>query len=131
MNVFDYRPPSPALREYVRLYQIIGLTFGAGTVIPVKPYWPRPENCLAFYPRDASLIERSNGVIEEWKPRSTLIGQPSCITNRQVGADFVLFQIVFQPGALFRLTGISSHELTNTFVDAETVFSSEIGRAHV
>jgi AraC-like DNA-binding protein len=127
MNVFDYRLPSPALREYVRLYQIIGLSFGAGAVIPVKPYWPRPENCLAFYPREASLIERSNGVMEEWKPRSTLIGQPTCITNRQVGANFVLFQIVFQPGALYRLTGIPAHALTNQFVDAEAIFSPEIG----
>ena len=72
------------------------------------------------------LIERNNGVLEEWQPRSALIGQPSCITNRQVGADFVLFQIVFQPGALFRLTGIPSCELTNVLVDAETIFPSEI-----
>ena len=126
MNVFDYRPPSPALREYVRQYQIVGFSFGPDVVIPVKPYWPRPENCLAFYPRGGDIIERMNGFAEKWRPRSALIGQHSYLMNRQVGNEFVLFQIVFQPGALFRLTGIPAHELTNAFVDAEAVFSPEI-----
>lgn len=126
MNVFDYRPPSLALREYVRQYQIIGFAFGPEVVIPVKPYWPRPENCLAFFPRGGDTIERMNGVAEKWQPRSALIGQHSYMMNRQVSNDFALFQIVFQPGALYRLTGIPSHELTNRFIDPEMVFSAEI-----
>lgn len=125
MNVFDYRPPSPVLREYVRLFQIIGLSFQASTVVPVKPYWPRPENCLAFYPRGGDTVGRMNGVAKK-NTRSTLFGQHTSLIVKQPIHDFVLFQIVFQPGALFRLTGIPSHELTNTFLDAETVFSPEI-----
>ncbi|MCY7356161.1 MAG: helix-turn-helix domain-containing protein, partial [Rudanella sp.] len=57
---------------------------------------------------------------------STLNGQYSIVTNRHVGRDFMVFQVQFQPGALFRLTGIPSHELTNSFVDAEGVFSTEV-----
>lgn len=38
----------------------------------------------------------------------------------------MVFQVQFQPGALFRLTGIPINELTNTFLDAELVFSTEI-----
>jgi len=126
MNVFDYRLPSPALRDYVRQYQIIGFSFGPEVVIPVKPYWPRPENCLAFYPRGGDIIERENGIAEKWQSRSAVIGQHSYLMNRQVSNDFVLFQIVFQPCALFRLTGIPAHELTNRFVDAEAILSPEI-----
>ncbi|GAB3643599.1 helix-turn-helix domain-containing protein [Spirosoma arcticum] len=126
MNIFDYRPPSPALREYVRQYQIIGFAFGPEVVIPVKPYWPRPENCLAFYPRGGDIIEREDGIAEKWQSRSAIVGQHSYLMNRQIGNEFILFQIVFQPGGLFRLTGVPSHELTNRFVDAEAVFSSEI-----
>jgi AraC-like DNA-binding protein len=40
--------------------------------------------------------------------------------------DFLLFQVVFQPGVLFRLTGIPIHELTDTVLDAEAIFSKEI-----
>ena len=126
MNVFDYRPPSPALREYVRLYQIVGFSFAPTVAAPVKPYWPRPENYLAFHPRNPIAVEQTNGIIETWKPRSLLIGQPTWITNRWCPHDFMLFQVVFQPGALFRLTGIPSHELADTYVDAEAVFAPEI-----
>ena len=126
MNIFDYRPPSPALREYVRQYQIIGFAFCPEVVIPVKPYWPRPENCLAFYPRGGDIIEREDGIAEKWQSRSAIVGQHSYLMNRQIGNEFILFQIVFQPGGLFRLTGVPSYELTNRFVDAEAVFSTEI-----
>jgi AraC-like DNA-binding protein len=62
------------------------------------------------------------------RPKSSimLIGQPSMVTTRYVPHDFLLFQVVFQPGALFRLLGIPSYELTDIHVDAETVFSKEI-----
>jgi AraC-like DNA-binding protein len=55
-----------------------------------------------------------------------LFGQQQEVTNRYVGKDFLVFQIVFRPGALFRLTGIPSHEITNQSLDAETVFPSYI-----
>lgn len=126
MIIFDYRPPSPGLREFVRLYQIVGFEFRETAAFPWKPYWPRPENCLSFYPnRDSELIKYADGQQEERKHRSAIWGQFSHITNRRPG-NFFMFQIVFQPGALFRLTGVPSSLLTNTFIDAEAVFSSEI-----
>lgn len=126
MLVFDYRPPALFLRNYVRLYQIIGYEFNDVKSAPSKPYWPRPENCLAFYPRDTEIVTSSNTNNSKTKPRSAIIGQPCFVTHRQVGHDFVLFQVVFQPGALFRLTGIPASELTNTFINAEDIFPSEI-----
>ncbi len=38
----------------------------------------------------------------------------------------MVFQVVFRPGALYRLTGIPSHQLNNCYFDAETVFSKDI-----
>ncbi|MBO0951484.1 helix-turn-helix domain-containing protein [Fibrella forsythiae] len=121
-----YFPPSPALREYVRLFQIVHFVFDDKTVLPVKPYWPRPEHCLAFYTRHTETVRYVGSDIQIDKPRSALIGQPSIVTNRHVGREFLLFQVVFQPGALFRLTGLLAHELTNRFLDAETVFGAEL-----
>ena len=126
MIIFDYRPPSPALREYVRQYQIVGLSFGSDVVIPVKPYWPRPENCLGFYARGGDIVEQPNGIVEKWRTRSVIVGQHSYLLNRRPPNDFIYFQVVFHPGVLFRLTGIPTHELTNSLIDAEAIFSSEI-----
>jgi AraC-like DNA-binding protein len=126
MIVFDYRPPSADLREYVRQLQIVGFQFGEGFTVPLKPYWPRPENCLCFYPRKMELIEYGDGRREERKNRASLMGQPLFMTKRQPKDGFFLFQVVFQPGVLFRLTGIPAEVFTNQFVDAEAVFSAEV-----
>lgn len=125
--IFDYRFPCLPLRPYVRQFQIVGCSFPASmTILPVKAYWPRAENCLSFFPKDPEQVEYGfDGKLVESSP-SRLYGQHSIATNRHVGRDFMVFQVQFQPGALFRLTGIPSHELTNSFVDAEGVFSTEI-----
>lgn len=128
--LLHYFLPQPALREYVRLLQLIHLDFTGAPVVPVKAYWPRPENCLAFYPRDSETVTYTDTGLTSAKGRSALIGQPTVVTNRQVGRHCLVFQVVFQPGALFRLTGIPAYELTNTFVDAEAVFSAEIRRVN-
>lgn len=126
-GIYDYRPPSPALREYVRLLQIVGCEFPASMpVLPVKAYWPRAETCLTFFPKDPEKVEYGFDGKPIESTRSRVYGQHSIVTNRHVGRDFMIFQVQFQPGALFRLTGIPSHELSNTFVDAEAIFSTEI-----
>lgn len=126
MIVFDFRPPSPALGEYVRQHQIVGVTFSDTITPPIKPYWPRPQNCLAFYPRDRHSVTYPDAEGPGKTFRSDLIGQPTILANRHTDHDFVVFQVIFQPGALFRLTRIPAHNLANQFVDAETVFSTEI-----
>lgn len=125
--VMKYFLPSPALREYVRLLQIVHLTFDTNVIVPPKAYWPRPEQCLAFNPREPEIgTLMANGKYLSKSP-IMLIGQPSMVTTRYVPHDFLLFQVVFQPGALFRLLGIPSQELTDVHVDAESVFPKEIG----
>jgi len=117
--------PSPPLREYVRLIQVIHFVFPAGVVLPFKAYPPRPEQCLTFYPRDAESVAYSGGP-KITRPRSALIGQHAVVSNRYVGQEFLAIQVVLQPGALYRLTGIPQGELTNTFIDAEAVWAAEL-----
>lgn len=122
--------PSPSLRECVRKHQIIRFTFGAGIIPPFKAYYPRPEQCLMFNLRDAQKIHYEENKSLLTLQKCTLHGQHTTITNRHVSHDFWALQIVFQPGALFRLTGIPSYELTNTFIDAEAIWGKEIRAAH-
>jgi AraC-like DNA-binding protein len=121
-----YFLPSPALRGYVRLLQLAHFTFSETASVPAKPYWPRPEQCLTFYPRETETVEYPADGNRVSKPRSALIGQPTVLTKRHIGRDFLFFQVIFQPGALYRLIGISSQEFTDAFVDAEAVFPKEI-----
>lgn len=122
LPVFHFAPPSPPLRGWVRQHQVIRLRFGAGLAVPVKPYWPRPAAALAFYLRDAEHVAAAPGAPQRRKPRAVIIGQPTVATLRQGGLDFSVYQIEFEPGALYRLTGLPMDSLTDEWVDAEQVF---------
>src|SRR4028119_1418521 len=123
--------PCPALREYIKCYQLRHFVFPCGTPLPYKPYAPRPEQMLVFHPRGYEFVEfvSSKHIIK--RPRSYIMGQYVERTNRQIGTeDFIVLLVNFQPGVLYRLTGIPYQRLTNTDIDAENVFSSEVRRVN-
>jgi AraC-like DNA-binding protein len=118
--------PAADVQEFVQLYRIVHLSFAHGEAVPVKAYPPRPEHCLAFYPFDTEMVEYKNsGRIVKNIP-VVLYGQFSEVTNRSIGKNFLVVQIIFNPGALFRLTGIAATALTNEYIDAENIFSSQL-----
>ena len=117
--------PSLALRQYVRQYRFMYLSFADGTLPPAKAYPPRPEITLSFYPRDTEKVNYDDGQLIN-PVRSALIGQQSIVSHRHVGKEFLMFQVVFQPGGLYRLTGIPTIELNNQYFDAEMIFGKEL-----
>lgn len=118
--------PAPEVREFVQLYRIVHLHFDKGMIVPPKAYPPRPEHCLAFYPYDTETIQyAASGKMVQHLP-VVLYGQFTEVTNRMIGHHFLVFQIIFYPGALYRLTGLSAEELNNQYLDAEAVFTSEL-----
>lgn len=119
-------PPSPFLQEYVVKHQIIRFEFGPEAILPIKAYWPRPEQYIIFYFRDLMDISNLYSLNQITHPKCTVGGQYTSIMNKHVSRDFWCLQIVLQPGALFRLTGIPCYELTNTFIDAEAIWNPEI-----
>ncbi|MBL0146472.1 MAG: AraC family transcriptional regulator [Chitinophagaceae bacterium] len=94
--------------------------------MPFKAYPPRPEQCLAFYPFDTETIEyNSSGALIKDIP-VVLYGQFTQVTKRIIGNNFLVFQIIFNPGSLFRLTGMPSYEINNQYLDAALFFSNQI-----
>jgi AraC-like DNA-binding protein len=123
--------PQPQLRSFVQSYQLRHFTFGNLSSIPFKPYAPRPEQTLAFFPRGNEWVENlvTNTMIK--RPRSVIIGQYSQRTNRHLnGPEFCVLLVNFKPGVLYRLIGVPFTELTNTFVNAEDILPKEIRRAN-
>ncbi len=116
--------PSPFLFEYIRLYRIIDFHFPKSISLPFKVYPPRPEHCLQFYPKDTETVEYTNKSLVIANKKATILGQHTIVNHRHVGREFLAFQVVFQPGALHRITGINSVELTNSYLDAEDILGS-------
>jgi AraC-like DNA-binding protein len=118
--------PHQGLQEFVKCYRIVHFKFNKNELPPFKPYTPRPENCLAFYPYDTERIEYAASGKKISNLPIALIGQHLEVTNRYIGQEFLVIQIIFQPGALYRLTGIPLMELVDEYLEADCVFSKDI-----
>jgi len=118
--------PSLMLSEHIRTFRLVHYEFKLDGALPSKAYPPRPEQCLSFYARDFETVEYQNSGTKTGHLSAVLFGHQTEVTNRFVGNNFLLIQVVFKPGGLYRLTGIPSNYLTNQYIDAETVFSKEI-----
>lgn len=119
--------PHPSLNEFVQCYRIVHFDFAPATEPVLKAYAPRPEVCLHFFLRETERVQFGSGQVKDHRFPVVLAGQQTAVFNRYlVGRDFRTFNIVFQPTALFQLTGISSFELKDQYLDAETIFSSNV-----
>ena len=119
--------PAPELREYIYRYRIRHFYFDGSKTVPLKPFPPRPEQCIVFYPRGAETIEYPSSSINVQRPRSVISGQFTERINRLITTpEFLMISVEFRPGALYRLTGINFAELTNKCEDAEAMFSPEL-----
>jgi AraC-like DNA-binding protein len=123
MLLKDFLPIAP-LREWIRCYRIVHFHFDE--VPPVKPYTPRPEQCLAFYPYDTEQVSYPDTGLQIKDLRVVLIGQHSTVTQRLIGKDFLVIQVVFQPGGLYRILGIPAAEFNNQYIDGSMFFKSDI-----
>lgn len=118
--------PSPFLSDFIRLYRIIDFYFTGAAIIPPKIYSPRPEQCLQFYLKDSETVKHPDSDLLISNKKVSLIGQHTKSLQRHVGKDFLSFQVLFQPGAFYRITRIPMHELANVYLDAEYVLGTPV-----
>lgn len=118
--------PSPQVVDFVQVYRIVHLVFDNTQTVPFKAYPPRPEHCLAFYPFDRETVEyKSTGKVIGNLP-TVLYGQQTEVTHRHIGHEFLVVQVIFHPGALTSLLGIPASDLTNRYLHAEELFTSQL-----
>lgn len=118
--------PATEINAVVQLYRIVHLQFDSAMAIPPKAYPPRPEQCLAFYPYDKETIAYTSTQKKKENIPVVLYGQFTEVTNRIIGNNFLVFQIVFYPGALYKLIGIPSTQINNEYIAADEVFGKEV-----
>ncbi|MCU0320887.1 MAG: helix-turn-helix domain-containing protein [Chitinophagaceae bacterium] len=118
--------PAPQVQEFVQLYRIVHLQFDSTMLIPPKAYPPRPEQCLAFYPYDREIVEYTSTKKKKANIPVVLYGQFTEVTNRMIGNNFLVFQIVFYPGALYKLLGIPSTIINNEYLSADEILGNHV-----
>ena len=125
MVLQEYKP-NAILSEYIRAFRLVNFVCITNDPLPFKAYPPRPEHCLSFYVRGVENVEYQKSGAKNGNLSSVLFGQQTEVSNRFNSNNFLLIQVVFKPGGLYRLTNIPSNYLTNQYIDAQTVFSKEI-----
>jgi AraC-like DNA-binding protein len=125
MLLKDFKP-SQALFEWVKCYRIVHFSFEGDITPPPKPYTPRPEQCLAFYPLDTERVSYKDKNTTIQNTRVALIGQHTQVSLREIGKEFLVVQVIFQPGALYRLLKVPMSELFNEYVDGSLFFKQDI-----
>lgn len=125
MLLKDFKPCWPLL-EWIKCYRIVHFNFDASSKPPPKPYTPRPEQCLAFYPLDTEMVSYADSKTTLRGVRVALVGQHSKVSFREVGSSFLVVQVIFQPGALYRLCGVPTFEFYNQYIDATLVFDNQL-----
>ncbi len=114
------------MSEYVRKYTIVDVFFPPAIPVPSKAYPPHPQECLQFYPRDTEILTFNDDNKSYYGKRIVVTGQHTKVSNRYIGNDFLVLQVVLQPGALYRLTGIPGERLKNSYLDADLIFDKDI-----
>jgi AraC-like DNA-binding protein len=127
--IFDDIYPTSPLDKIIQLYRLRHFVIPKQLIISSKPYPPRPENCIAFYPRGFELTQDNEGSVK--RSRSVISGQYTHLINRRSSPDeFLMILVVFKPGALHRITGIPFYELNDTHIDLESVYPKEGSRVN-
>jgi AraC-like DNA-binding protein len=116
--------PRAECGHLVRYYRLVRFVLDSTTEKRVKVYVPRPEVALSFMPRDLEAADYFGR--RKLASSCVLTGQHDCSFARIVPNDFLFAQVVFQPAALYRLTGIPAGDLRNGYFDAYLVFSKDI-----
>jgi AraC-like DNA-binding protein len=124
--IFKLVAPSPALRDYVRSYMLIHFQFKTNEDKPIKPYPPRPEQCIIFYPRDPLTIEYQVDQKRFSQPRSIISGQVVSRQNLHIGDDYMVLKVIFYPGAMFHFIKMPLEKITDWNIDGESVFTKEM-----
>ncbi len=102
------------------------LLFKKDKPLPIKFHTPLPEHSITFYIKDTQRVSYLNSDVIVTYPRCVINGMYHIPINRYGGYDFLAIKILLQPGVLFCLTGIPSYELTNSYIDAEALWGSQV-----
>ena len=120
-------PPSPELQPYIGRYRIRHFVFDAGFVPHGKPFPPRAEQHLVFYPCGHEEVSYTRDSILFRRPASIVTGQYTQRINRFAShPEFLMVEVNLKPGAFHKLTGIPCSALADKETDAESIFGNAI-----
>ncbi len=124
--IYRYRQPGYHLRNYVRDYVLAHIVIDTNQNVPLKPFPAKPQGGIIFFIRGFLIANNPSLSITEKREQALLVGQQEYRQTFQLSHEFLMIDVMFQPGAFYKLLGIPMTEFLNKHVDAELLFGQEI-----
>lgn len=122
--------PHPALQDYVLNISTVNVVLPDGMNDSVTPYPPTPFQSLIFYcDHPISMGRIENGDFEK-QPNTVLVGPQYSRVNIKVHKQLSAVRVDFLPGGMYRMLGISMHELFDRGFDASDFFNVKMKRVN-
>ena len=118
--------PHSALQQFVSKIVLAHYRLDADQPKPVSPFPPQPEHCLYFYPYDKISSYNYTAQQVQQVPASMLAGPKLSRVDLTMSYNMLVIQVIFQPGALYRLLNIPMKEMIDQPFDATLFLGSEI-----
>lgn len=128
--LFQSFKPSPILQNLVKTYHVRHFEFPENTKIPVKLFPPRAEQYINFYIEGGETQYFKSSGKSTFIDQVSLVGQYTQLVNRRTTPKFLIVQVPFYPGALFKLTGIPFEELRDQSITLDCLYPVEIRRVN-
>ncbi|MEO5998215.1 MAG: helix-turn-helix domain-containing protein, partial [Chitinophagaceae bacterium] len=124
--IFKYILPSSHLKEYVKEYCFFHFILDQKISVPLKPYPACPEQGITFYIKGYLVSNSLEFGTSEKRAQIVIFGQPLTRQDLQLSNEYMMINIRFHPGALYKILRIPMSEFVNKNVDAELVLGREI-----
>lgn len=109
----DYYPVQRALQPFVSYIMVVDVRLDGPAYGRVAPFPPTPQNCLNFYPADATRSRQGPQAFRDL-PACTIVGPQTIKVDLAMGPRHRFVSVAFHPGGLFRLLRLPLHELLDT-----------------
>ncbi len=124
--IYRYSQPSYQLRNYVRDYVLAHFVIDTNQSVPLKPFPAKPQGGITFFIKGFLIANNPSLSITEKREQTLIVGQQEFRQTFQLSHEFLMIDVIFQPGALNKLLGIPMTEFLNKHIDAELLFGQEI-----
>lgn len=124
--IYRYRQPSYHLRNYVRDYVLAHFVIDTNQNVPLKPFPAKPQGGIIFFIKGFLIANNPSLSTTEKREHTLIVGQQEFRQTFQLSHEFLMIDVIFQPGALNKLLGIPMTEFLNKHIDAELLFGQQI-----
>ncbi len=124
--VYRYMQPGYLLRNYVRDYVLAHYVMNPSIAVPLKPFPAKPQGGILFIIKGFLIANNATLLISEKREKTLIVGQQEYRQTFQLSHEFLMIDVIFQPGALNKLLDVPMTEFLNKHIEAELIFGQEI-----